>query len=139
MKDLGLNLRPVGLGSEPSVAFKFEAGFAEFRGKADLSRCAERRGDGEPATASAESAGISREVELSGCVSGASIRSALPDISCTSLSSLGRASFGEGALKASAGSSSRVEFGLIRADCLGRGLILGGIADMEVYQWIICV
>ena len=136
MKDFGLNLRPVGLEDEPSAALRLEAGFDGFLGKADFSRCTARRGGGEPAAALGVDGKIPREVEVmsSGCISDAFICSTLLFMSCTSLSLLVRGSLGEGAVKASIESSSRVVSGFFRADCLGRGLILGGIVDVEMYQ-----
>ncbi len=130
MKDLGLNLRPVGRGSELSAAFELEAGLGEFRGRADFNRCTERLGGGEPATMLGVDADTSRDVLFPGCIPPASVCSALPGASCTSLPSLVRASLGEGALRPSTDSCSRVIFGLFRADCLGCGLILGGIVDV---------
>ena len=134
MKDFGLNLRPVGLEFEPSVALRLEAGFGDFLGNADFSRCMERWRGGELATALGVDGEIPEEVESFGCISGSSIRSALLDVSCISLSSYVRASLGEGALKASGETCSRVVFGLFRADCLGRGLILGGIVNDQMYK-----
>lgn len=134
MKDLGLNLRPVGRWSEPSAVCNLEAGFGELRGMADFNRCTERLGGEEPATTLGVDADTPRDMELSGCISGVSVCSALPDVPCASLSSVARASLGEGALRASIDSCSRGVTGLFRANCLGRGLILGGIVVVEVCQ-----
>ena len=71
-------------------------------------------------------------MEFSDCVKGASGRSTFPDMSCAWLSSSAKASLGEGALKASTDSRSRVDSGLFRADCLGRGLTLGGIVILAL-------
>ena len=136
IKDLGLNLRPFGRGSEPFGVFELDAGFGEFRGKADFNRCTERRGGGEPATTLGVDAETSGAVVVSGCVSGAWVCSLLPDVPCTSLTSLTTASLGEGALRASLDSCSRVVF---RADCLGRCLTLGGILYVENYQYLLSV
>lgn len=134
MKDLGLNLRPVGRRSEPSAAAELEAGFGECRGNADFNRCTERLGGGEPATTLGVDADTSRDVDFPDDTSGASLCSGLPNVACPSLSSLATASLGEGALKAPTGSCSRVACGLFRVDCLARGLILGGILEDEVHQ-----
>lgn len=85
MKDLGLNLRPIGREFEPSAVFDLEAGFGEFRGKADFNRCTERLAGGEPATRLGADADTSRDAELSGRVSGASVFSAFSEVSCKSL------------------------------------------------------
>lgn len=122
--------------SKPSTALGLEAEFGEFRGKADFNRCTERLGGGEPATTLGVEVDASRGVEVSGCVPGASVCSTLPDVSWTSLSSMARASLGEGALRAFTNACSGVVPGLVRADCLGRGLILGGIVSVVSYQLI---